>query len=460
MKTLLAQPQFTLNNNHLHKLAARCLLLFSLCATLMLFVAVQPASADDGPWLRLAAGSCTDPHYTTDVTGGETLLVLSGGLMPSSPFQFIITAYGDNVSQPYLNIDQTVTADSTGAVCVEAFFTAANDFGQYGITIHGLRANQRSYNTFTVVNIHAAPEPTDTPTPMPTDPPVLTETPEPTDTPSPEPTDPPAPTATPKPTDTPIPEPVDPPAPTETPEPTNTPEPTEPPGPTSTPEPANTPAPTGTPEPTSIPEPTDTPAPTETPAPTITAAPPVDPGNKSTPEPASEPTLVPTDVPANTPEPAVSVPNTGEVSHQEQSNETDATSASARSSIASPVAEPQPAVDMAVSLGRTPSNVSASVEVPLQTAGANRPTTKQTAADSRGTLVSNSVDQSPLPKSLPASARADLKSVEPHTPQVNVSAVVAAVPQNSATVPAVAASVAVFGTILTLCAWFISRIRR
>jgi len=217
------------------KFSTRFVLIGSLLSLLSLFVAVQPAAADDGPWFKLAVGSCDAPEVTSEITAGDTLLVVSGGLMSSSPFEFTIAARTTDVSQPYINLDRTVTADSNGQVCAEAFITSQDDFGQYDINVHALRANQRSYNTFTILTINPAP--------------VATATPEATDTPTPDPTN------TPEPTVTSTPEPTEPP----TAEPTNTPEPTATPTVestvTSTPEATNTPGPTSTasPEPTNIP---------------------------------------------------------------------------------------------------------------------------------------------------------------------------------------------------------------
>ena len=127
------------------KFAARIILISSLLSVLSLFVAVQPAAADDGPWLKLAIGSCDAPQYTSEITAGQTLLVMSGGLMSSSPFEYIIAARTTDVSQPYINLDQTVMADSNGQVCVEAFATSNNDYGQYDINVHALRANRLGF---------------------------------------------------------------------------------------------------------------------------------------------------------------------------------------------------------------------------------------------------------------------------------------------------------------------------
>ncbi len=457
---LLEQPS---NSRFLHRLVSRSLLSLSLCATLLLIVAVHPASADDGPWLKLATGSCADPRYTSDLLGGNTLLVLSGGLMPNSPFEFIITARDGNVSQPNLNIDQTVTADSNGNVCADAFPTAANDYGQYGITIHGLRANQQSYNTFTVVNVHAVPEPTNTP--VPTDTPAPTATIEPTSTPVP--THTPEPTATVEPTSTS--EPANTPAPTATSEPTSTSEPADTPAPTATSEPTSTSEPASTPAPatTSTPAPTDPPTLTATPEPVNTLAPTIAPTTTPKPEPTGEPTLtplptaVPTNVPDNTPVPVVSAPQTKHNSNQKQSNQGKSTPEPTELPSEASVAVAQSVTGGAVNTDRVSSTLSPSVAVSFSGVRADRPTTQQVATSSHEMQVNTSKDQGELNKSLPTSVRPNLKSPQQVTPSASASAASEVALQKSAIInPNVAASVVVLGTLITMCAWFISQFRK
>ena len=235
-----------------------------MCAWLL--ISAGPAAADDGPWLNLATGSCDAPNFTTEVTAGHTVLLLSGGLMPSTQFNYIISPYGDTSRQPWWSIDQTVYTDSNGNVCVEAFATAVDDYGTFLVTVHGLDATQHQYNPasrgVTVLPPHApietlTPEPTGTPTP--------------TETPSPEPTEPatPTPTATPVLTETP--------APTETPTATPTEEPTQTPLPTSTLPPTIEPTATSEPQPSETPGPTQEfvsdSAPTQVPSPIGTQSP-------------------------------------------------------------------------------------------------------------------------------------------------------------------------------------------
>ena len=252
------------------------------------------ASADSGPWYEFATGSCNAPIFTAEVTAGQTILLVSGGLMAGSPFDYIISPYGDTSRPAWWNTEQTVSTDSNGNVCVEAFVTEASDYGMFIVTIHSLDANQRQYNPATrgitvlpaptpALTATVAPESTEAPVPALTQ----TATPVPTETAAPTETQTPLPTSTPVPTDTP--------APTQTPVPTET----QTPLPTHTPIPTDTPAPTQTPMPTE----TQTPLPTDTPVPTDTLAPTqipvlgetVTPMPTASPAPAYNPTVEPTE---------------------------------------------------------------------------------------------------------------------------------------------------------------------
>ncbi len=227
------------------KFFARPVIVTGLLLCAWLLVSVSPAAAEGDAWFNLATGSCDAPVFTDQVTAGQTVLILSGGLMSSTPFNYIISAYGEASRPAWWNIDQIVYTDSAGQVCVEAFATAADDYGTFLVTVHGLDATQRQYNPASRgVTVLPPAAPTATPEP--------TETPVPTETPSPEPTTTPEPTETPVPTETPSPE------PTTTPEPTATPEPTQPPAPAPTEAPAQTPLPVSTEPPTPEPEPAAT----------------------------------------------------------------------------------------------------------------------------------------------------------------------------------------------------------
>ena len=261
----------------------RPVVITGLLLFLVLLTSPQWVMAADGPWLKLATGSCDSPNFTSEMSAGDTLLIVSGGLMPNSPFYYKVTPYGETSRDPWWYIEQTITVDPNGNVCVEAFASSSDDYGSFGVSITALRADQHSYNTFAVIHIQGAPTPTDTPTPEPTA--TTTPTVEPTAMPTTQPTDTPAPapsataTSTLQPTATSTIEPTA--TPTE--EATNIPAPA--PTLTSTPTPTHSPTPVPTkqkkPKPTTVPPtatPTEEPStatptvqPTATPRPSATA---------------------------------------------------------------------------------------------------------------------------------------------------------------------------------------------
>ncbi|HLE28502.1 MAG TPA: hypothetical protein VI793_10320, partial [Anaerolineales bacterium] len=220
----------------------------------------RPALADSGAWFELATGACDAPTFTSQVTAGETVLVVAGNLLAGTPFNYVVSPYGSTSRPSWWTIDEMAYVDANGNICVEAFQTATDDYGSFLVTVHGLDASQRQYNPPSkLVTVLPAPIPTDTPTEVPTDAPTAL----PTDAPTGQPTNTPDPTATPLPTSTPTSLPTNTPAalPTEPPtaQPTNTPDPTATPLPTSTPTalPTNTPAALPTDAPTA--QPTNTP---------------------------------------------------------------------------------------------------------------------------------------------------------------------------------------------------------
>ncbi len=185
-------------NNFNQKFPIRLALLAGFLLFAMSFAPVQPAAAQANPWYEFATGSCAAPNFATEVTAGQTILLVSGGLMSSSPFNFIVAPFGETSRPAWWYIEQTVYTDPNGSVCVEAFATAATDYGMFIVTIHSLDADQHQYNPATRgVSVLAAP--TETPTRTPTE----TATPEPTETPTlmatSSPADKVAPTATPTP---------------------------------------------------------------------------------------------------------------------------------------------------------------------------------------------------------------------------------------------------------------------
>lgn len=232
------------------------------CAWLLL--PAHPAAADDGAWFSLAVGSCDAPSFTSEVTSGQTVLLLSGGLMANAPLDYSVSPYGEASRPPWWSLAQTVHADSSGSVCVEAFATAIEDYGTFLVTVNGLDSNQRQYNPPSQgLTVNPAAQPTETPTP------------EPSETPSSEPTEPPAPTEspTPEPSETPMPEPTE----------SSTPMPTE----TSTPVASPTEMPVSLPiesSPSTLTE-----APAQNPLPEPTLPPAGDPAATAQPELASAP---------------------------------------------------------------------------------------------------------------------------------------------------------------------------
>jgi len=227
-------------------------------ASALLALLTHSAAADDGPWFSLATGSCDAPSFTSEVEAGQTVLLLSGGLMANAPLDYSVSPYSEGSRPAWWSLAQTVHTDSSGSVCVEAFGTAAEDYGIFLVTVNGLDANQRQFNPPSQgVTVTPAVQPIETPTPEPTEPP----TPEPTETPTPEPS------GTPEPTGTPTPEPTEPP----TPEPTEppTPEPTEPPIPAPTDGPSLQPIESS--PPATVEEPPQGPLPEPAPAPVAVA---------------------------------------------------------------------------------------------------------------------------------------------------------------------------------------------
>ena len=187
-----------------------------LLACAWLLLPAHPVAAGDGPWFSLATGSCDAPGFTSEVTAGQTVLLLSGGLMANAPLDYSVSPYGEGSRPAWWSVAQTVHADSSGSVCVEAFATAAEDYGMFLVTVYGLDANQRQYNPPSQgLTVNPAVQPAETPTPEPSETPSSepTETPlpEPSETPSPEPSE----TPTPAPTESPTPESTETPAPTE-----------------------------------------------------------------------------------------------------------------------------------------------------------------------------------------------------------------------------------------------------
>src|SRR3990172_2223920 len=223
----------TTRATHPHRrFAAWPAIVAGLLACAWLLLPAHSAAADDGPWFSLATGSCDAPSFASEVTAGQTVLLLGGGLMANAPLDYSVSPYGEGSRPAWWSVAQTVHTDSSGSMCVEAFATAAEDYGMFLMTVHGLDANQRQYNPPSQgLTVNPAAQPTETPTPEPSE----TPSPEPSETPSPEPTETSAPTETPtpEPTTSPTPE------PTESPtlEPTETPAPAEP----STPAPIETP---------------------------------------------------------------------------------------------------------------------------------------------------------------------------------------------------------------------------
>ena len=239
-------------------------------------ILARPVSATSEAWFELASGSCSAPTLVSQITAGETVLLLSGNLMPGAPMNFQISPYGQTSRSNSWSINQTVYADVDGNICVEAFVTAIDDYGGFVVLVYSLDADQRQYNPpAKLITILPAPTPTPTnsPTPPPTDTDVPTAISLPTSTPTLTSTLPPAstpvatdaPTATPVPSQTPTSTPVTTDTPTATPVPSQT--------PTSTPVATDTPTATLVPSqtPTSIPVVTDAPTsiPTNTPEPTL-----------------------------------------------------------------------------------------------------------------------------------------------------------------------------------------------
>ncbi len=240
------------------------------------FILARPAFAASA-WFDLASGSCSAPIVTSQITAGETLLILSGDLTPGTPLDYKISPFGSTSRPGSWSINQTAYADANGLVCVEAFTTALDDYGSFIVTVHGLDSNQQQYNPPAKL-ITILPAPTPTPTASNTATSVPTNTPTPSLT----------PTITPIPSST----------PTST--PTNTPTPSL----TPTATPSETPSPSNTPLPTDIPTlaPTDPPPTNEPPtvAPTDTLTPPP----SATLPPATKPptaTFVPPATATNTP---------------------------------------------------------------------------------------------------------------------------------------------------------------
>ncbi len=278
----------------------------------VLFAPTQLAAADDGPSIQLATGSCDAPSFTTEVYAAQNILVVSTGLMPNGPFNFVVEPYGETSRPAWWSIDETAQIDPQGNICVVAFTTASDDYGIFLVTIHSIDANQRQYNPYargaTVVPAATAtptPEPTtetSTPTPIGTSTiePMVTTTPIPTETSTSVPTLTPTPTATSSPVDKSAPKPAQ----TATPISTRIPVPPVTGGPTLTPASTRIPAPavTLTSTPTSVEK--STPAPTKE----ITAAPMVVVSPSSTPEPTE--TSLPMATGTQTPASPLPVPPT------------------------------------------------------------------------------------------------------------------------------------------------------
>ena len=257
------------NRTPASRLAPVIYLLAFICG----LTSARPAAADSGAWFELATGACDAPTFTSQVTAGETVLVVAGNLLAGTPFNYIVSPYGSTSRPSWWTIDEMAYVDANGNICVEAFQTATDDYGSFLVTVHGLDASQRQYNPPSkLVTVLPAPAPTDTPTEVPTDAPTAL----PTDAPTAQPTNTPDPTATPLPTSTP------------TALPTNTPTalPTEP--------PTNTPLPSPTLSATDLPDEEPASAPTEEPpsaAPTEAPLEAVEPVASPTPV-STEPTTI------------------------------------------------------------------------------------------------------------------------------------------------------------------------
>src|SRR3990172_6466544 len=207
----------TTRATHPHRrFAAWPAIVAGLLACAWLLLPAHPAAADDGPWFSLATGSCDAPSFASEVTAGQTVLLLGGGLMANAPLDYSVSPYGEGSRPAWWSVAQTVHTDSSGSMCVEAFATAAEDYGMFLMTVHGLDANQRQYNPPSQgLTVNPAAQPTETPTPEPSETPSPepseTPSPEPTESPTLEPTEPPAPAepSTPAPIETPVSQPIE-----------------------------------------------------------------------------------------------------------------------------------------------------------------------------------------------------------------------------------------------------------
>lgn len=208
------------NPRHSRKLAA----IAGFLVSIWLLISANPAMAQAVAWSNVAIGSCDAPTFTTEITAGQTVLLVSGGLMAGTPLNYLITPYSETSRDPWWNISATAYVDPNGNVCVEVFATALDDFGTFMIEVYGLDASQHQYNRALGFTVHppAAPTveptasatptetPTSTPTPTPSEPPTLNPTVTPTSTPTDIPTLAPQPSPTPEPTEPPAPAPSEP----------------------------------------------------------------------------------------------------------------------------------------------------------------------------------------------------------------------------------------------------------